>query len=143
MLPQNKNNWNGSCTIEITLIPSHFLTITPIQSLIRIQLKTSKTNFTRWDISLDWHDDKSRACLQRPGQGQEGVHHGQGVDEAHQEIIKTGTNELDVKGKFKATYKGRYHIMGSNNVQTSWGWAGPSSAHTGIALYFIFLIWYN
>ena len=50
-------------------------------------------------ISLDWHDDQSRVGLQRPGQGQEGLHHGKGVDEAHQEIIKAGTYELDVQGK--------------------------------------------
>ena len=46
----------------------------------------------------DWYDDAGRAGLQCPGQEQEGLHHRQGADEAHQEVVKGRVDELDGQG---------------------------------------------
>ena len=64
-------------------------------------MEWDKLVFLEWLtlLVLDWHDDQGRAGLQRPGQEKEGLHYGEGVNEADEEVIKGGVDEFNGQGK--------------------------------------------
>ena len=57
-------------------------------------------------IISDRHDDPGRVGLQCPRQGQEGLHHRQGVHEAEQEVVQAGADVFDGQGNSNTIRRG-------------------------------------